>query len=64
MGINGDGEMGLGFVTDCDTTGCRSAGTDQGVGGLVGSNSGTVTQCYSTCVVSGTEDLYRRVGGQ
>ena len=32
------------------------------VGGLVGSNSGAVTQCYSTGVVSGT-GRYRGVSG-
>ena len=39
-------------MTQCYSTGAVSGTGD--VGGLVGSNGGTVTHCYSTGAVSGT----------
>jgi hypothetical protein len=45
VGING----GLGTISDCS-----SSGSLRGQGGLVGTNSGTIMNCQSSCSISGS----------
>jgi hypothetical protein len=61
------GEIGglAGYVwPDAEIVGCYSSGSVSGgdVGGLVGWNNGALTRCYSTGVVSGTDQVGGLVG--
>jgi hypothetical protein len=52
----------IGEIRNLGTVDVNVAGSGNYVGGLLGSNMSTVTQCYSTGAVSNT-DLYGYVGG-
>ncbi|MHC4324234.1 MAG: GLUG motif-containing protein, partial [Planctomycetota bacterium] len=44
------GSLGSGFISNCSVEGGRVQG-ERGIGGLTGSNWGTITDCYTTCMV-------------
>ncbi|MBN1362944.1 MAG: hypothetical protein JW993_20260 [Sedimentisphaerales bacterium] len=70
VNITGSGEYigallayGNSSVTRCYTTGVIRCGSwAERVGGLVGSNGGPVTQCYSACAVSGGDAIGGLIG--
>jgi len=58
------GWMAKGLILDCVITGGEVSGDDYCVGGLIGSlgNNGTVSGCYSSCIVRGHMDIGGLVG--
>ncbi len=56
------GSLGGGIINNCYAKGTGVSATGWGVGGLVGANWGTITNCYSTGSVSGTADVGGLVG--
>jgi parallel beta-helix repeat protein len=53
------GELGLGSITNCYVEGGKISG-DLSVGGLVGSNEGTISNCYTTCDVTWAKGRWLR----
>ena len=56
------GSLSGGIINNCYAKGAGVSATGWGVGGLVGTNWGTITNCYSTGSVSGTADVGGLVG--
>jgi len=58
------GWMEKGLILDCLITGGEVSGDDYCVGGLIGllGNDGTVSGCYSSCIVIGHKDVGGLVG--
>jgi len=56
------GLLNGGIVSNCYAKDTSISGTGWGVGGLVGANWGTITNCYSSGSVSGTADVGGLVG--
>ena len=56
------GSLSGGIINNCYAKGAGVSATGWGVGGLVGDNWGTITNCYSTGSVSGTADVGGLVG--
>ena len=63
LGSNGDrGTTGAGIVTECFSEGTVNGGESGFVGGLMGGNFGSVSECYSTSTVN-SEGAAWLVGG-
>jgi len=48
------GSLGSGFISNCSIEGGQVQG-ERGIGGLTGSNWGTISDCYTTCMVGPAE---------
>ncbi|MHC4207810.1 MAG: GLUG motif-containing protein, partial [Planctomycetota bacterium] len=53
------GDLRQGSITNCYVKGGRVSADTQ-VGGLIGSNSGTISNCYTTCDVTWAKDRWLR----
>ncbi len=56
------GSLSGGIISNCYARGTGVSAAGWGIGGLVGDNWGTITNCYSTGSVSGTADVGGLVG--